>query len=109
MHPIWACLMAALIPVRVCHDAAVNSVPDISSEYCAELLVLASSRYERGRSDGFPKGMLSVRSNSSSGSSALLPDLSPPALQHFPGSRSSSKSGKYSTDWPAPFQQQGLA
>jgi hypothetical protein len=31
-------------------------------------------RYERDKSDGFPRGMLSVRSNSSSGSSALPPD-----------------------------------
>jgi hypothetical protein len=27
---------------KACGDAAVNSVPDISSEYCAELLVSAS-------------------------------------------------------------------
>jgi hypothetical protein len=39
-------LMAALIPVqhRVCHSAAVNSVPDTSSEYCAELLVFSLER-----------------------------------------------------------------
>ena len=39
-------LMAALIPVqrRVCHNAAVNSMPDISSEYCAELVVFSLER-----------------------------------------------------------------
>jgi transposase-like protein len=32
------------------------------------------TRYERDKSNGFPRGMLSVRSNLSSGSSALSPD-----------------------------------
>ena len=36
-------------PRRIRHDAAVNSVPDVSSEYCAKLLThqrLANSRFQ---------------------------------------------------------------
>ncbi len=38
---------------RVCHNSAGNSVPDICSEYCAELLVfsfLPASREEQATS-----------------------------------------------------------
>jgi hypothetical protein len=79
---------AAGAPQRLTSDDAENFAQSISAD--GKRIVFVSNRtgsdpkrllatrrctlYEKGRSDGFPRGTLSVRSNSSNGSSALQPD-----------------------------------